>query len=250
MAELTIVILTKNEASNIGDAVCHAKRCTNHVLVVDCGSEDDTVSIAEKAGATVIFRQWDNDFSAQRNFALTAVKTEWVLFLDADERLNDDLIKSIQTVLSRNIHKQYILKFKVCLFGKELNHGVLRPDYIKRMFPTNSVHWVNKVHEQPVCPLPVEKLSGYVKHYTITTWTQYLQKSNQYTSLAAAKYAENGKKSHFFTQVVLKPAWAFFKVYILQGGFLDGKTGWILSVEHYFYTMNKYVKLYFDHDKK
>lgn len=82
-------------------------------------------------------------------------------------------------------------------------------------------------------------------HYTYDTWSQQLNKLNNYTTLAAAKYKKNNKKCNFFIDIVLRPFWAFFKVYIVNLGFLDGKMGWILSTNHYFYTMNKYIKLYF-----
>lgn len=94
-------------------------------------------------------------------------------------------------------------------------------------------------------PYPNEKLHGIMYHYTYDTWSQQLNKLNNYTTLAAAKYKKNHKKCSFFIDIVLRPFWAFFKVYILNLGFLDGKMGWILSTNHYFYTMNKYIKLYF-----
>jgi hypothetical protein len=88
-------------------------------------------------------------------------------------------------------------------------------------------------------------MKKFMYHYTYDNWQQYFNKFNNYTTLAAAKYKEQGKKCYFFRDIILRPFWAFIKVYFLQGGFLDGKLGWILSVNHYFYTMSKYVKLYY-----
>ena len=82
-------------------------------------------------------------------------------------------------------------------------------------------------------------------HYTYDTWDQQLNKLNNYTRLAALKYKDKGKKCNFLLDIMLRPLWAFLKVYIINKGFLDGKMGWILATNHYFYTMNKYVKLYF-----
>ena len=97
---LTVVVLTKNEEENIVAVVQNAKKVAAEVLIVDSGSTDKTVQLAEENGAKVVYRAWDNDFAAQRNFALQHVKTEWVLYLDADERMNDDLINDIQKKIS------------------------------------------------------------------------------------------------------------------------------------------------------
>ena len=98
--QVTVVILTKNEENNIIGVIENAKRITNTVLIIDSGSTDNTVSLAEANGAKVVYREWYNDFSAQRNFALKHVDTEWVLYLDADERLDDELCNSIKKVVS------------------------------------------------------------------------------------------------------------------------------------------------------
>ena len=97
---LTVVILTKNEEKTIQKVVVNAQKCADKVLIVDSGSTDKTVEFAESAGAKVVYRAWDNDFSAQRNFALQHVKTPWVLYLDADEFLDDTLIDSIKAEIN------------------------------------------------------------------------------------------------------------------------------------------------------
>ena len=106
---LTVVVLTKNEEKNIADVVQNAKKVAAEVLIVDSGSTDKTVQLAEENGAKVVYRAWDNDFAAQRNFALQHVKTEWVLYLDADERMTDELINDIQEKISS--HKAALYRF-------------------------------------------------------------------------------------------------------------------------------------------
>ena len=96
MEKLTVVILTKNEESNILKVIDNAKKITTRILIVDSGSTDKTIELAEQCGAKVVYRAWDNDFSAQRNFALEHVNTEWILYLDADERLDAQLCQSIK----------------------------------------------------------------------------------------------------------------------------------------------------------
>lgn len=111
--------------------------------------------------------------------------------------------------------------------------------------PAEGSHVEGYVHPAIVTPYPNKKLNGFMYHYTYDNLDQYFGKFNNYTKLAAEKYKKQNKKCSFFKDIVLRPMWAFIKVYLLQGGFLDGKIGWILSVNHYFYTMNKYVKLYY-----
>ncbi len=101
------------------------------------------------------------------------------------------------------------------------------------------------VHETISSTYSEAKLHGKMYHYTYDNWHQYFNKFNNYTTLAAKKYKENGKSCSFVKDILIRPSWAFFKVYILDRGFLDGKMGFILSVNHYFYTMIKYVKLYY-----
>ncbi len=242
-SQVTVVVLTKNEASQMESLLQNVAKLTPHVLVVDSGSTDDTVALAEAGGATVVYRAWDNDFSAQRNFALEHVKTHWVLYLDADERLTPDAIASIESMTVEGAQEAaYTLKRHAVLFGKELRHGAMRPDRVARLFPTDKVHWVNKVHERPETDLPVKPLAGYAEHYTYSSWEQYWSKFNQYTTIwAEDAYRRNKKVSWFsaFSHATL----GLFKVTILNGGFLDGWLGLIMCWNHYMYTLMKYAKL-------
>lgn len=103
MQQLTAVILTKNEEANIIDVVKNAFAVADKVLIVDSGSTDATVELAKESGAEVIYREWDNDFAAQRNFALKYIDTYWTLYLDADERLDKDLISAIRNVIKNEM---------------------------------------------------------------------------------------------------------------------------------------------------
>ena len=106
--------------------------------------------------------------------------------------------------------------------------------------------WVKGyVHPQIITPYENKRLESPMYHYTYDNWQQYFNKFNNYTTLAANRYKDEGKSCSFVRDIVLRPMWAFFKMYILDRGFLDGKIGFILSINHYFYTMTKYVKLYY-----
>lgn len=242
MNNLTVVILTKNEESNIVDVVKNAKKSDGEVLVIDSGSTDKTVELAEANGARVVYRAWDNDFSAQRNFALKYVNTEWILYLDADERLNDTLIVAITEVVKSNQRRQYSIKRKSVAFGKEFNYGVLNPDYVPRLFKTANVTWVNKVHEKPICSDKIEILDGYIRHYTYVSWEQWAGKFDQYTSIWADAAYERGKKASLLSAVGHALA-GFFHMAIIKKGILDGGMGLVMCCNHFFYTMMKYLKL-------
>lgn len=242
MSDVTIVVLTKNEEKNIAAVVQNAKKVAAEVLIVDSGSTDKTVPLAEKNGARVVYRAWDNDFSAQRNFALQHVKTEWVLYLDADEIMNAELLASVKNAVEHDKICQYSIKRKSVALGQELNYGALKPDFVPRLFKTKNVHWVNKVHEKPVCGDKLKLLNGYVKHYTYNSWEQWLAKFNQYTTIWAEDAFKNKKKSTYLT-AFLHAFFGFWQMLIVKKGICDGALGIILCFMHFFYTLTKYLKL-------
>ncbi|WP_405384247.1 glycosyltransferase family 2 protein [Phascolarctobacterium sp.] len=243
MNDLTVVVLTKNEEANIVDVIKNAKQVTPHVLIVDSGSTDKTVWLAEEHGAKVVYRAWDNDFSAQRNFALEHVATEWVLYLDADERLNKELCEAVVTVLEEGTPASYRMVRKNSAFGRDFNYGVLGPDSVVRLFPTAAVKWVDKVHERPVTGLEEKLLKGYIKHYTYDSFATYLEKMNVYSSMGAENNKAKGKNVSVIGDLVLRPVYAFFKMYFLKKGCLEGWLGFVLCLNYANYTLNKYVKL-------
>lgn len=244
MPKLAVLILTKNEEKNITDVICNAQKCADEIIVIDSVSTDRTVELAEMAGAHVYLRAWDNDFAAQRNFGLDLTKADWVLYLDADERMSDEMIKAIKKVIAGEYNPiQYSMLRRTTAFGKEFKYGVLAPDKVKRLFPRKEVVWTGKVHESPSCSLPLIELPGFLRHYTYDNLEQYLSKMNQYSSIGAENYKERGKKAHFFKDILVRPFLAFIKMYFLKLGILEGKLGYMLSVNYANYTMNKYCKL-------
>lgn len=240
---LTAIILTKNEEKTIKQVILNAQKCADKVLVVDSGSTDKTVNLAESTGAKVIFRAWDNDFAAQRNFALQYVDTPWVLYLDADEFLDDNLTVAIKTAISENQAKQYSMMRRIHAFGFKYKHGIFKPDEVIRLFKADSIHWEGKVHERPVCILAKERLNGYIEHYTYENWQDWWDKAGKYTSIWAEDAFNRGKKtsigSAFFHAV-----YGFIRAYIFEGGIVDGWSGLYSSLLHFIYTMMKYLKLY------
>lgn len=244
MAKITTLILAKNEEQNIKDCI-ETVLFTDEILVIDDFSTDRTKEIAESMGARVIQRSMNGDWGGQQTFAIENATHEWVLFLDADERISEPLAKEIREMVEKGEKNAYWIRRSNKFHFNKATHGTLRPDYVNRLFPAEGSYVEGYVHPEIIAPYPNKKMKNVMYHYTYDNWEQYFNKFNNYTRLAAEKYRKNGKSCGFFKDIIIRPAWAFFKVYILNLGFLDGKMGWILSVNHYFYTMNKYVKLYY-----
>lgn len=240
---LTVVILTKNEEKDIVDAIKNAQKLTDKVLMVDSGSMDKTVALAEANNAKVVYRVWDNDFAAQRNFALQHVDTDWILYLDADERMNDELIANIAKVAASDKQAMFRLERRNSAFGRDFKYGVLGPDSVVRLFPSKGVQWEGKVHERPVGEFAEKTLNGYLKHYTYASFDEYLEKMNKYASIGAEDRRQRGKKCSVLKDLVFRPAFAFLKMYVLKAGFLEGWLGLVLCLNYANYTLNKYVKL-------
>ncbi len=253
MSRLCIIILTKNEENDIEATVQNAWQCADEVLVVDSGSTDKTVELAEKNGARVLYRAWDNDFAAQRNFALSRTEADWVLYLDADERMNDELVRAVKRIVSAAIPaagrlnsaglKQYSLLRKSVAFGKKCSYGPLHPDRVSRLFPRLSVTWTGKVHEHPECNLPLEKLPGHLEHYTYRDWQEWEEKMSRYSTIWAEEACHNGRRTSL-PVALLHGIGSLFTTLILRLGFLDGWMGVCLSCMYFSYTMLKYLKLY------
>ena len=239
---LTIIILTRNEKDNIEACISSAK-FADEIIVVDSGSEDNTRELAEKTGARVFLHPFEG-FAAQRNFGLKQVTTDWVMYLDADERITQKAAKQIQKAVERNEQYYYDIKRVNFIFGQKQEHGAHRPDYPKRLFPTDSVTWEGVVHESPNVNLHKKRISAALEHHTYSNWEMYFEKFNQYTTLMADKMKQNGKKASLL-DMTIRPLFAFFRAYVIWQGFRDGLLGFIMSVIHAQYTFTKYVKLYY-----
>lgn len=243
MSKVSVLILARNEENNIKDCI-ESCNFADEVIVIDDNSTDKTKEIAEQLGARVINRSMNGDWGGQQTFAIQQAKYEWIFFIDADERCTPELGKEIRETIEKNEHYTYWIKRKNKFHHNKATHGSLRPDYVCRLMPAKGSYVEGFVHPAFVTPYENGKLKSHMYHYTYDNWEQYTSKLNKYTTLAAEKYKDEGKNINFFIDVVLRPLWAFFKVYIINLGFLDGKIGWVFAVAHYYTTM-KYAKLYY-----
>ena len=241
--KLAVIILTHNEERHIG-ACIESASFADEILVIDDMSTDRTAELARAAGARVVEHPLAGDFAGQRNFALTQTDADWVLYVDADERVQPETEVELRRIMAEDARAVYEIKRINVAFGQRMYYGGHRPDYSQRFYPRLAVRWVGRIHERVESELPVRRMGGSLLHYTYTDWERYFQKFNQYTTLMAEKRYADGKRASFL-KILFAPPFAFFRYYILQRGFLDGRLGFILAALHGFYTMVKYVKLYY-----
>ena len=244
MSSLSVIILAKNEEKNIGDCIKSAK-FADEILIIDDYSTDSTASIAKTLGARVVKHSLNNSWESQKNFAISITTGEWIFFLDADERISSNLADEISKIVQNNTYICGIIRRYNQFRHYTATHGSVRPDKVLRLCPKKGAHVVGRIHEQLKAPYEEKVLSGKLYHRTYENWEQYFRKFNQYTSLLAQQYVEQKKTIRFVSHILLRPLWAFIKIYLIQGGFRDGKIGFVLSMNHAFYTFTKYVKAYY-----
>lgn len=244
MVQISVLILAKNEEKNIGDCITSCS-FADEILVIDDGSKDKTQEIAEGLGARVIHRSMNGDWGGQQTFAIQQAKYPWIFFIDADERCTPELCKEIREKVNGGEKYGYWVRRINHFKHKIVKHGPLSPDWVCRLMPKEGSYVEGFVHPKIVHQFEDKKLKSDMLHYTYETWEQYLNKMNHYSTLAAKKNKDAGKKSNFVLDIILRPAFAFFKMYILKLGFLDGQIGYMLSKNYANYTMNKYIKMKF-----
>lgn len=251
MAKLSVVILAKNEEKFIAACIESVKNFSDEIIVVDDFSTDKTAKICENLGAKVFQRNLNGNWGEQKNFAIEQASFDWIFLIDSDERVTPELAEEIQKILAADDKNFAWRCARLSYFwGQPLKHGGWFPDYVTRLLPKAGTHAEGVVHEK-ICHEYAEKnfaAEKYLVHYPYRNWEHYFGKFNTYTTLAAKKMYEAGKRANFF-DMIIHPFWAAFRMYFLRGGFLDGAIGFILAGFHYFYTMAKYVKLYY-YDKE
>lgn len=239
---LSVVVITLNAASQLADCLKSAA-FADELLVVDSGSTDGTQALAAQFGARVVHQDWLG-FGPQKQFAVEAATHDWVLCLDADERISPALQASLESVLAAPAHQAY--RFPRCnrFLGRYLRFGEGYPDWSLRLFHRQHAKWSNDpVHEKVLTHHPVGDLTGDLLHESAETLASYLTKQNRYTSLAAEAAFASGKRARG-TQILLSPLIRFIKFYFVRQGFRDGLPGLIHILIGCINSFAKYAKLY------
>lgn len=241
MQKLSAVIITHNEERNIARCIASLKGVADEVVVVDSFSTDNTQWICEEMGVRFMQRDWGG-YSVQRNFAVESASNEWVLAIDADEELSEELRASILKVKSEGGNRNFSFNRKTNYCGQWINHSGWYPDRKFRLFDKRECHWEGTIHEQLTMPLGgVRHLKGDLLHYSYSTITEHIQRMDRYSTLSALELREKGVKPSLF-RIIFSPSFKFFSFYVTQLGFLDGVAGIVISSVSAYGTFLKYVK--------
>jgi len=239
--KISATLITLNEEKNLPRAL-DSLRCCDEVVVVDSGSQDRTREITEEFGAKFLHRDWTG-YADQKNFAAQSASHDWILSLDADEALSDELRDEIIEVQkSEPAVAGFRFPRRARYLGKWIHHSGWYPDRKIRLYDRRKARWTGDyVHESVVTTEPVAELRGDVLHYTCDSFSQHLATLDRYTGLAANEMIARGKKAGL-GRLILDPPWTFFKTYLIQRGFLDGRQGLIISYAAALYVFKKYAK--------
>ncbi len=242
MQQISVVIIALNAASQI-EACLKSAAFADEIVVVDSGSRDDTREIALKYGARVLHQDWLG-FGRQKQFAVEQAGHDWVLCLDADERVSDLLRASIVETLQAPRFQAYRMPRCNRFMGRWLRHGEGYPDWSLRLFDRRVANWSeDEVHEKVLTTSPAGSLQGDLLHESQESIAAYLEKQNRYTSLQAEHLCRQGKRGSN-GQLVFSPLLRFVKFYFLRRGFLDGTPGLVHILIGCFNSFVKYAKLH------
>lgn len=248
MTTLTIAMIIQNEADNLEACLGSCEGLADEIVIVDGGSHDDSVAIAKRYGAKVVEQTDWQGFGAQRRFAQSHVTSDWILWLDADERLTSELKASIREIIRGTpaTDTVYQVSRLSWVFGRFIRHSGWYPDRVARLYPRTLTEYSDAtVHEHVLIPkgAQVANLKGDLLHYTYRDLEHYLVKSARYASLWAHQRQAKGKETSIL-QGVLHALGCFLRMYVLKAGFLDGKQGFLLAVLSAHSTFAKYADLW------
>jgi glycosyltransferase involved in cell wall biosynthesis len=237
---LSAIVITRNEAANIGPFLDSIAFCDERI-VVDSGSDDGTAELARAKGAQVVQHAFAG-FGPQKNFALSLAKGDWVLSIDADERVSTALATQIQAAIVRGDADGFETPRSSSFCGRVMRHSGWHPDYVLRVFRRGKARFSDDlVHERVICDGRVARLSEPLIHHPVVRLEDAVSRMDRYSTAGAEMLLSSGRRVLFITGIA-RGAWAFLRAYIFRAGFLDGAEGFLLAVANAEGTYYRYMK--------
>jgi len=229
MSNFSVVIITLNEEKNIGRCIESASLVSDDIVIIDAMSTDKTVQIAKSRGARVVVKKWEG-YSENKNVGAELAKNDWIISIDADEVISDELARSILNI-EKNENTIYQINRLNNFLGKWVKHSGWYPSWKKRIYNKNKYHWNEAaVHEDLVghSPMKLKKIKGRLLHYSYQSQMDVDLKIDRYSKLLAKDIIKN-KKHIRGVKRFFGPTYKFINTFIFKFGFLDGITGYKIS---------------------
>ncbi len=242
--DISIVIICKNGSAHISETLSSVQGIGKEIILYDSGSTDDSVNIAKKYGASIVYAAWEG-YGKNRYKASQLAKYDWILMIDTDEVIDNDLKKAILQIDLAQTQYVYNFRYKNYYGSKEIKFGEWGNDSHIRMANRNTVKIDQEiVHEKLFLQdgLKIKTLDGFIKHYTVSNSIDYARKAMEYASLSADKYQTQGKRASYI-KIYFAPIFAFIQNYIFKMGYRDGWKGFVCASMTAWYTFMKYTKL-------
>ncbi len=240
MADLSAIVIVRNEEGNIGACLDSLAFCDERI-VIDSGSTDATVRIAQEKGARVVANAWPG-FGPQKNFALSLAGGDWVLSVDADERVGPELAAEIGAAMAAGGADAFEMPRLSTFCGRPMRHSGWYPDYVLRLFRRGRARFSDDaVHERVICDGRVARLKQPLHHHPVRRIEDSLARMDAYSTLGAEAIAKSGRRVSFATGI-WHGMFTFVKTYVLRAGFLDGREGFLLAVLNAEGAFYKYMK--------
>jgi len=240
--KVSAVIITHNESKNLRRTLTQLHWC-DEIIILDSYSTDDTVAIAKEFGCRIFFKPFEG-YGSQKRYAVALARNEWVLNIDADEVLSDELVREIIKEFRKGpTHSGYQLPMNLVFLGREFRYGKESQRYFLRLFNRTAGNWNEAVvHEKIELQGTIGRMDGKLLHYSYHTLQQWYDKFGRYTSMAAEGAVRKGKKKSMVAVLFSLP-WYFFRYYFIERNILNGTEGFYWAVLSSLSHFTKYIKI-------
>jgi len=247
--KISAVCITLNEADTV-ESYIKSLWFVDEIILVDSYSTDNTVTLASAFEKVVVYKRKFDDFSSQKNFAISKAKNDWIVFFDLDEEVTEPLANEIvQLYHSKTNTIAYRVKRNIVFMNKSINYSGFQNDYVIRFFNKNHCHYNKLVHETITADGEVSTLKNKLPHHTYTSFNGYTNKLRQYSTLQAKMLFIKGKKPTYY-HFIFRPFYRFWHQYLIRLGILDGREGFILAYINAHSVFTRYLNLWILYNNK